>query len=65
VKIQTLWCPQCEKKTPHAEESVVTLETSIMWTCMWCGHQLPPRDEDTDFGVDKGPPRPPQLIGSV
>jgi hypothetical protein len=64
MKWQTLFCPKCEGKTPHAEESVVTLEYSIMWACLWCGHKLPPTDEDTDFGVPKGSPKPPSLVGA-
>lgn len=42
MKTATLYCANCKKKTPHAEDTVVDRESATVWHCLFCGHDQRP-----------------------
>lgn len=38
MKVWNMYCSQCEKKTPHLEDMVVDMESSSVYSCMYCGN---------------------------
>jgi len=42
VKTATLYCENCQRRTPHAEDTVVDRESATVWHCLFCGHEQRP-----------------------
>ena len=58
IKIRTMMCESCKKKTLHTESPVPVGETATMWHCLTCGTEQLPPDLDTDYRVPSRPKEP-------